>query len=56
MARQLPRQQSTDEMLDVLNQMKDVLPRRHETCLHNKPLFHTIYSFVDYPMSQSQSS
>ncbi|VDH97770.1 Hypothetical predicted protein [Mytilus galloprovincialis] len=55
MARQLPRQQSRDDMVDILIQKETMLPLKCENCLHNKPFYHTVYSLDDIPLTQSQA-
>ncbi|XP_052094851.1 PMS1 protein homolog 1-like [Mytilus californianus] len=55
MARQLPRQLSRDDMIDILIQRETMLPLKCENCLHNKPFYHTVYSINDIPLTQSQT-
>ncbi|XP_063420405.1 PMS1 protein homolog 1-like [Mytilus trossulus] len=55
MARQLPRQQSREDMIDILIQKETMLPFKCENCLHNKPFYHAVYSLDDIPLSQSQA-
>ena len=55
MARKLPRQQSKDDMIDLLIQMETVLPWKCEICLHNKSFYHSLYTLDEVPLSQSQT-
>ncbi|CAC5410750.1 PMS1 [Mytilus coruscus] len=55
MARQLQRQQSRDDMVDILIQKETMLPLKCENCLHNKPFYHTVYSLNEIPLTQSQT-
>lgn len=54
MARQLPRQQTADEMEDLLEQILTDLPSECHTCLHNKPFYHKLYDTNDIPLTQTQ--
>ncbi|KAJ8314205.1 hypothetical protein KUTeg_008766 [Tegillarca granosa] len=54
MARQLPRQQTADEIEDLMEQILTELPSECCTCLHNKPFFHKLYDINDIPLTQTQ--
>ncbi|XP_078321782.1 PMS1 protein homolog 1-like [Crassostrea virginica] len=52
MARQLPRQQDFDDMLDLLCQMEELLPKGCNSCLHDKQFLHTLYDLCNIPLTQ----
>ena len=52
MARQLPRQQDFDDMLDLLCQMEELLPKNCNSCLHDKQFLHTLYDLSNIPLTQ----
>ncbi|KAJ8313622.1 hypothetical protein KUTeg_008183 [Tegillarca granosa] len=54
MARQLPRQQTADEIEDLMEQILTELPSECCTCLHNKPFYHKLYDINDIPLTQTQ--
>lgn len=52
MARQLPRQQDYDDMVDLLCQVEELLPKECNSCLHDKLFLHAIFDLNNIPLTQ----
>lgn len=52
MARQLPRQQDYDDMVDLLRQIEELLPKGCNSCLHDKLFLHAIFDLNNIPLTQ----
>lgn len=56
MARQLPRQQDSDDMQELLCQVKELLPKGCCSCLHDKPFLYAVYDMSNLPLTQYSQS
>ncbi|XP_052801862.1 PMS1 protein homolog 1-like [Mya arenaria] len=56
MVRQRPVHRTRDEVEETLDQMSSLLPSDCSTCLHNKPLFHTVYDLETVQSTQLTQS
>lgn len=52
MARQLPRQQDYDDMVDLLCQVDELLPKGCNSCLHDRLFLHAIFDLNNIPLTQ----
>ncbi|KAK3097677.1 hypothetical protein FSP39_012027 [Pinctada imbricata] len=55
MARQLTKDQSKEEILMLLESIRDTLPENCDSCFHGKYFFYDLYNLNDIPLTQTQT-
>ena len=55
MARQLSRNQTREDMIAILEEISEVLPKDCDSCFHGKDFYHTLYDMDELPLTQTQS-
>ncbi|XP_033113019.1 PMS1 protein homolog 1-like isoform X2 [Anneissia japonica] len=47
LARDLPHRSSQDDILDMVDRQRALLPMNSHSCIHNKPFYHTLHTIND---------